>query len=76
MTGELMFISGQLAKVVRECRREGRTRSAVTSHIKIPADYKSGIILAIDQHSSAFNLLHQCPELPLLEPNNDLASAF
>ncbi|CAH0550964.1 unnamed protein product [Brassicogethes aeneus] len=60
-------VVGQVANLIRESRREVRLGSTVTSHIKIPADYKSGITLAIDVNSPAVSLLRQCPELPLIE---------
>lgn len=63
-------VVGQLAKLVRESRREGRPGSTITSHLKIPADYKAGITLAMDINSPALPLLRQCPELPLLRHHN------
>lgn len=54
---------------MRESRRESRIGSTVTSHIKIPAAYRSGITLAVDVKSPAFQFLQQCPELPLLNPD-------
>ncbi|RZC34329.1 uncharacterized protein BDFB_011394, partial [Asbolus verrucosus] len=61
-------VVGQVAKVVRESRREARVDYVFTSHIKIPAEYKAGITLVLDINSPAFTLLRQCPELPLLQP--------
>ncbi|XP_044264549.1 uncharacterized protein LOC123011257 [Tribolium madens] len=61
-------VVGQIAKVVRESRRETRADYISTSHIRIPAEYKAGITLVIDINSPAFTLLRQCPELPLLQP--------
>lgn len=61
-----MNVLGQVAKIIREKRREYKPNSTITSHIQIPADYKSGITLAINTNSPAFPLLQSCPELPLL----------
>ncbi|EFA05888.1 uncharacterized protein LOC100141576 [Tribolium castaneum] len=61
-------VVGQIAKVVRESRREARADYISTSHIQIPAEYKAGITLVLDINSPAFTLLRQCPELPLLQP--------
>ncbi|KAL3288637.1 hypothetical protein HHI36_003070 [Cryptolaemus montrouzieri] len=63
-------VLGQVAKVIREQPRSCRENASITSHIKIPADYKSGITLAIDINSSAYPLLRECPELPLLNISN------
>lgn len=53
--------------MVLESWRERKAGFSTMTHICIPAEYSAGITLAIEVTSSAFTLLSECPDLPLLE---------
>ncbi|XP_044747373.1 uncharacterized protein LOC123308672 [Coccinella septempunctata] len=63
-------VLGQVAKIIREDSRAKRENSHITSHLKIPTIFRSGVTLAIDRNSKAYPLLLESPELPLLNLNS------
>lgn len=63
-----MNVLGQVVNLLREERREVREEgpAAVTSHLRIPADYAAGATLCcLLDHAEAARRLREAPELPL-----------
>lgn len=60
-------VLGQVVNLLREERREVREEGSrtLTSHLRIPADYRAGATLCCPEDSEVARMLREAPELPL-----------